>query len=195
MTDINHFCKAENYFSDVVSYFSDVVRHNITKPATHKITATFIGVNSNITGVLHTHIYILLFPFLNDESNAPYNIIMPNLHLKDVCLAVDESFYLWLYDEMRRQDGIVILTMDAGSFNSFKVVNGFGDLLIHNYKMCPEEKEWMNLDFESWYEKALFNNTFTFEITNPYQFRVPFPVKPLIFENVKNGSKRLKLIK
>jgi hypothetical protein len=95
---------------------------------------------------------------------------------------VDKSFYLWIYEEMKRQNSIVIMSLES---NILKVVSGFGDPLISIDKNCNEKKEWMDLEYEEWYEKKLFNNVFTITITNPYLYMVPFPVKPIIIQTVK----------
>ena len=67
----------------------------------------------------------------------------------------------------------------------FKVVSGFGDALISIDKKCNEKKEWMELSYEEWYEKKIFNNRFTIKIINPYLYIVPFPVKPIIIQTIK----------
>jgi hypothetical protein len=74
----------------------------------------------------------------------------PNIYFKDLCFNVCESFYLWIYEEMKKQNSIVIMTLES---NILKVLPGFGDALISIDKNCNEIKEWMDLDFEAWYEK------------------------------------------
>ena len=43
----------------------------------------------------------------------------------------------------------------------------------------------MELSYEEWYEKKIFNNRFTIKIINPYLYIVPFPVKPIIIQTIK----------
>lgn len=177
-------------FNNTISYFLDTVRL-ITPTSIHKITATFIGIYTNISGKFQLHVYVLLFPFSQHDSGAPYNKNIAGLYLKDVDFFVDEDFYLWLYDEMKQQNGIVMLNLCN---NVWKVVNGSSDLLITSCSVCSNPKEWMNVDFNEWYNKSSFNNIFNFKITNPYLYRVPFPVKTLVFQNGQNSFTQLKLM-
>ena len=52
----------------------------------------------------------------------------------------------------------------------------------------------MDLEYEAWYEKKLFNNTFTIKIVNPYLYMVPFPVKPIIIQTVKRINNYVQII-
>ena len=170
-------------FNNAIHYFQSIISNNISKYAQHKIGVTFIGINTNISGDLKLHIYILLFPFPYSET-VPYSNRFPNLYFKDLCLDVDESFYLWIYEEMKKQNSIVILSLSLET-KIFKVIPGFGDALISIDKNCNEKKEWMDLDYETWYAKKIFNNVFTIKIINPYLYMVPFPVKPIIIQTKK----------
>jgi len=163
--------------NNAIEYFKNIVSNNITSKSEHKIGVTFIGIRTNISGKSKLHIYILLFPFIEHNEITPYPNKYQNLYFEDIHLNVDYSFYLWMYTEMRKQNSIVIMSFDD---NIFKVINGFGDLLINIDKSCNEKKEWMDLEFEDWYKKHYFNNIFTITITNPHLYMVPFPVKPII---------------
>jgi hypothetical protein len=181
MMDDNKIDK--NEFDNAITYFQSIISNNISNYSSQKMAATFIGIKTNISGILKLHIYILFFPFPYSEAVVPYTNIYPNIYFKDVCFNVDESFYLWIYEEMKRQNSIVIMTLDES--NIFKVISGYGDVLISIDKKCNEKKEWMELEYEEWYEKKIFNNVFTINIVNPYLYMVPFPVKPIIIQTVK----------
>ena len=159
--------------------------NNITKYSKHKMGATFIGIKTNISGNLKLHIYILLFPFINSDILVPYTNSIPNIFLKDISFDVDESFYLWIYQEMKKQNSMVIMSLES---NIFKVVQGYGDAIISIDKNCNEKKEWTDLEYEEWYEKKAFNNVFTIKITNPFLYMVPFPVKPIIIQTKKRNN-------
>lgn len=179
--DYNNTDKEE--FDNAIHYFQNIIYHNMSNYSPHKMGATFIGIKTNISGNLKLHIYILLFPFIKNEANIPYSKSLSNIYLKDICFNVGESFYLWIYEEMKRQNSMVIMTLES---NILKVVSGFGDTIISIHKNCKEKKEWMDLEYEEWYEKKIFNNQFTIKIINPYLYMVPFPVKPIIIETLKN---------
>jgi hypothetical protein len=169
-----------------IRYFKSIIQNNISKYSQHKMSATFIGIQTNISGTFKLHIYILFFPFPKSEIVVPYcnNQFSPNMYFKDICFDVDESFYLWIYEEMKRQNSIVIMSYEIES-KIFNVVSGSSDALISIDKQCNEPKEWMQLGYEEWYKKQIFNNVFTIEIVNPYLYLVPFPVKPIIIQTVK----------
>jgi hypothetical protein len=169
-------------FDNSIKYFRSIINSNISNCSQHKMGATFIGIKTNISGNLKLHIYILFFPFPYSEIVVPYCDSFPNIYFKDVCFDVDESFYLWIYEEMKRQDSMVIMSLES---KVVKVVSGFGDALISIDKTCKEKKEWMDLEYEAWCEKKIFNNVFTIKITNPFLYTVPFPVKPIIIQTVK----------
>ena len=169
----------KDQFDNAVQYFQSIMHHNITNYSPYKMGATFIGIKTNISGIFILHIYILLFPFVYSEKVVPYSNSIPNMYFKDICLDVDISFYFWLYQEMQRQNSMVIMTLES---NIFKVVPRLGDTLI---SIENEKKEWMDLDYEDWYEKKTFNTIFTIKITNPFLYMVPFPVKPIIIKTVK----------
>jgi len=169
-------------FDNAIKYFQNIINNNISNYSQHKMGATFIGIKTNISGTLKLHIYILLFPFIKSEVVVPYCNSFPNIYFKDISFDVDKSFYLWTYEEMKRQNSIVIMSLES---KILKVVSGFGDPLISIDKNCNEKKEWMDLEYEEWYEKKLFNNVFTITIINPYLYMVPFPVKPIIIQSLK----------
>jgi hypothetical protein len=132
---------------------------------------------------------------------VPYIKSFPNIYLKDICLEVDESFYVWIYEEMRKQNSLVILSFDSNLFTPFriedakpehvlnektcKVVPGYGDALINIDVNCKETKEWMDLDYEAWLNKKTHYNVFTIQLVNPFLYMVPFPVKPIIIKTQK----------
>lgn len=178
-------------FDNAIKYFQSIIYNNISKYSQHKIGATFIGIKTNISGTLKLHIYILLFPFIKSKIVVPYSNSFPNIYFKDVCFDVDESFYLWIYEEMKKQNSIVIMSLES---KILKVVFGFGDALISIDKNCEEKKEWMDLEYEAWYEKKVFNNVFTIKIVNPYLYMVPFPVKPILIQTLKRINNYISIL-
>jgi hypothetical protein len=183
--------KYKDEFDNAIKYFQSIINNNISKYSRHKMGATFIGIKTNITGNIKLHIYILFFPFPYSEVVVPYSNSFPNIYFKDICFDVCESFYLWLYEEMKRQNSIVIMSLES---NILRVIPGFGDALISIDKTCNEKKEWMDLEYEAWYEKKIFNNIFTIKIVNPYLYMVPFPVKPIIIQTVKRINNYVQII-
>ena len=174
--------KDKDEFDNAIKYFQSIIYNNKSNYSPHKMGATFIGIKTNISGNLKLHIYILLFPFIKSEAVVPYCNIFPNLYFKDLCFDVSESFYLWIYEEMKKQNSIVIMSLDS---YILQVVPKMGNALISIDINCNEKKEWMELDYEAWYEKNTFNNVFTIKIVNPFLYMVPFPVKPIIIQTVK----------
>lgn len=183
--------KDTDEFNNAVDYFQSIVYNNISKYSPHKMGATFIGIKTNISGCLKLHIYILFFPFIKSESIVPYSNKFPNIYLKDLSFNVCESFYLWIYEEMKRQNSIVIMSLES---NILKVVPGTGDALINIDINCNEKKEWMDLEYEAWCEKNIFNNIFTIKIINPYLYMVPFPVKPIIIRTIKKINNYVEIL-
>jgi hypothetical protein len=92
---------------------------------------------------------------------------------------------------MRTQNSIVILSLES---NILKVVPGTGDVLISIDRNCNEKKDWMDLDYEEWYEKKTFKNIFTIKIVNPFLYMVPFPVKPIIIKTVKRINNYVEIL-
>ena len=121
---------------NAIKYFKSIIYSNISKCSQYKMGATFIGIKTNITGSYKLHIYIILFPFIKNQSIVPYCYNFSNIYLKDVCFDVDETFYLWAYDEMKKQESIIIMSLES---YVLKVVSGC-DLLIGIDKNCNEKK-------------------------------------------------------
>jgi hypothetical protein len=92
---------------------------------------------------------------------------------------------------MKRQNSIIIMSLDS---NILKVVPRTGDALISVDINCNEKKEWIDLEYEAWYEKKIFNNVFTIRIVNPYLYMVPFPVKPIIIQTVKKINNYVQIL-
>ena len=179
-------------FDNAVKYFQRIITcSNTSKYSLHKLGATFIGIKTNISGTLKLHIYILLFPFLKSEVVVPYCNNFPNMYFKDLCCDVSESFYYWIYEEMRIQNSMIIMSLES---NIFKIVPGFGDALISIDKNCNETKEWMHLEYEEWYQKKTFNNVFNINIVNPFLYMVPFPVKPIIIRTIKKINNYVEIL-
>ena len=181
--------KDKDEFDNAIKYFQSILCNNISNYSQHKMGATFIGIKTNISGYLKLHIYILLFPFRKNETIIPYSNSIPNIYFKDLCFEVDESFYLWLYEEMKKQNSIVIMSLES---NILKVIRG--DALINIYTNCNEKKEWMELEYEAWYEKKIFDNVFTIKIINPFLYMVPFPVKPIIIQTLKRINNYVQIL-
>ena len=179
-------------FDNAIQYFQSTIYNNISNYSKHKMGATFIGIKTNISGIYKLHIYILLFPFVKNEGGCPpYSNRFSNLYFKDICLNVSESFYRWLYEEMKKQNSIVIMSLES---NIVKVLPGTGDALIQVDINCNEKKEWMELEYEAWYEKELFNNIFTIQLINPYLYMVPFPVNPIKIRTIKKIYNYLEIL-
>jgi hypothetical protein len=181
----------KNEFENAINYFQSIFYNNISNFSEHKMGATFIGIKTNISGNLKLHIYILFFPFRNSEVVVPYSNSFPNIYFKDICFDVDKSFYLWMYEEMKRQNSLVIMTLES---KILKVVPGTGDTLINVDINCNEKKEWLNLDYKTWYENKIFNNIFTILIVNPFLYMVPFPVKPIVIKTVKKINNYVEIL-
>ena len=178
-------------FLNAINYFQNIFHNNISCYSKFKMAATFIGIKTNISGNLKLHIYILLFPFIKSDSVVPYSNRLSNIYFKDLYFNVDESFYKWTYEEMKRMNSIVIMTLES---YILKVIPGFGDALLSIDKNCNEKKEWMDLEYEEWYEKNIFNNVFTIKITNPFLYMVPFPVNPIIIRTAKKMNNYIEIL-
>jgi hypothetical protein len=169
-------------FDNAIKYFQSIINNNISTYSQHKMGATFIGIKTNISGKLKLHIYILFFPFIKNQFVVPYCHNYQNIYFKDLCFDVDDSFYLWIYQEMKRLNSIVIMSLDS---YILKVIPSCGDGLINIDTNCKENKEWMDIDYETWFQKQEFNNEFSIKIMNPHLYMVPFPVKPIIIKTIK----------
>ena len=134
--------KDKDEFENGIKYFKSIINNNISKYSSCKMAATFIGIKTDISGVFKMHIYILFFPFPKSESVVPYSNSFPNIYFKDLCFDVDESFYFWIYQEMKNEKRIAILTLDS---KIVKVVSGYGDVILSIEKSCKEKQEWMHL--------------------------------------------------
>jgi len=178
-------------FENAIKYFQSIINNNIKNYSEHKMGATFIGIKTNISGTFKLHIYILFFPFVKSEIVVPYPNSFPDTYFKDLCFNVDESFYLWIYEEMKKQNSIVMMSLES---KQLKVVEGMGDALINIDINCSQKKEWMELEYKNWYEKKTFNNIFTIKIINPYLYLVPFPVKPIIIKTVKKINNYIEIL-
>jgi hypothetical protein len=179
-------------FDNSINYFYRIINCNISKYSPHKMGATFIGIKTNISGILKLHIYILLFPFIKNGGNVPYCNNLSGIYFKDISFNVDENFYNWIYEEMKKQNSIIIMSLES---NILKVINGYGDAIISIDKNCKEKKEWMELNYEDWCENNTFNNIFTIKIINPYLYLVPFPVNPIIVQTVKRLNNYIEIVK
>ena len=178
-------------FDKAIKYFHNIISNNITNYSKSKMGATIIGIKTNISGNFKLHIYIFLFPFIKSDNVVPYTNSCPNIYFKDLCLDVDESFYLWTYNEMKKQNSIVIMSLDD---YILKVVPVNCDALITIDINCKEKKEWMELEYKEWYEKNQFNNIFTVKIINPFLYMVPFPVKPIIIQTFKKLNNYINIL-
>jgi hypothetical protein len=187
--EVNKLDKEE--FDNAIKYFQSIINTNNYDFSQEKMGVTFIGIKTNISGILKLHIYLLFFPFVKSDIIVPYSNQLPNMHFKDLSFYASKSFYLWIYEEMRKQKSIVILSLES---NILKVVPGTGDALISVNINCNEKKEWMELDYEAWYEKKTFTNVFTISIVNPFLYMVPFPVKPIIIKTIKRINNYVEII-
>ena len=188
MDDNNRVDKEE--FFNAIKYIRNIFNSNISNCAKQKIGITIIGIKTNISGIFKLHIYVLLFPFVKD-GGVPYSNRFPNIYFKDICFNVAESFYRWIYEEMKRQNSMVILSLES---NILKVIPGTGDALINVDINCKEKKEWMELEYEAWYEKESFNNIFTIQLMNPYLYIVPFPVNSIKIRTIKKIYNYLEIL-
>ena len=110
---------------------------------------------------------------------------------KAIAETADTFFAIIRTEEMKRQNSIVIMSLES---NILKVVPGTGDALINIDINCNEKKEWMDLEYEAWCEKNIFNNIFTIKIINPYLYMVPFPVKPIIIRTIKKINNYVEIL-
>jgi len=172
-------------FDKSISYFEKIINCNTSNWVPHKMGATFIGIKTNISGELKFHIYIILFPFFKFQGVVPYPDKFPNLYFKDICFNVDEKMYLWIYEEMKKQESIILLNLEK---NILKVVEGGIDPLIILDKNCKENKDWMNHDFKDWFHKGLFLNEFLIQIINPFLYMVPIPTKNIYLKTDKKNN-------
>jgi hypothetical protein len=170
-------------FETTVQYITGLLSCSRSHFSVHKMGATVIGIRTNISGTLKLHTYVLLFPFIKNENIVPYSNHHPNVFLQDVCFSVDESFYFWIYEEMKKQNSMIVLSLES---NCLKVVYG-GDTLITIDNICIHEKKWMDLEFGAWYANQSFQNIFTITMVHPYLYMVPFPVKPIILQTKKRN--------
>lgn len=135
--------------------------------------------------------YILLFPFIGGEIGCPY-AKRPHLFLKDTSFVVDTSFYRWVYDEMKRQNSIVLLELSLTD-HVLSVV--WSDAVIRKTREDADQKKNPRIiteEFDAWYEKGVMDAAFLIEIANPFLYMVPFPVQPIL---LKTGSKSSPLLK
>jgi hypothetical protein len=173
-------------FDNNILCFQSIIKSNIIKYSSYKMGATFIGIKTNISGTYKLHFYILLFPFPKIETTTPYCHNISNFFIKDLCLDVDESFYIWVYNEMKKQNNIVILSLESNILN---LLSSFGDTII-NIKLVNSKNnnssntEIINLDYQQWFQNKNFNNSFSIQIINPFTYMVPFPVKPIILQTL-----------
>jgi hypothetical protein len=168
-------------FDESIEYFRKLTNSNVKTYAKHKMAATFIGIKTNISGTNRLHIYILLFPFCNHEEYIlPYSsgYKQQNLYLKDIYFCVDTSFYTWVYDELKRLNNIIMMELSLTDY-SLKSINNDALIRINSLK---EKESLITTEFEEWYEKGVFNTSFVIEITHPYLYLVPFPVKNIVFK-------------
>ena len=169
-------------FDTTVKYITRILSSSVSHFSPHKMGATVIGIKTNISGTLKLHTYVLLFPFMKKETITPYPTHHPNIFLQDICVHVDEPFYSWIYEEMKRQNSMIILSLES---EVLKVLQ-WGDALITIDSHCTNEKKWMELEFEAWYQNQTFQNKFTITIVHPYLYMVPFPVKPIMAQTKQN---------
>ena len=171
-------------FNKAIHYFQNVTYDNIKIGSKYKMGATCIGIKTNISGTNKLHIYFLLFPFIHDQPFQPYNKVS-NIYLQDISFFVDTSFYEWVYSEMSKRNSIIMLNLDLED-SSLKVV--YSDILVKISDREKEQDDWYNMGFEKWYERGIFDTSYSVEIINPYLYLVPFPVKPLCFTTHTNSN-------
>lgn len=172
---------------NAIKYLQSIFNANLSKHSLHKMGATFIGIKSNISGELKIYIYVLFFPFTKNNGGIPYCNNLSNIYFKDVNFNVDESFYLWIYEEMNKQNSIVMMSLEE---MKFKIVTGSNNLLISINKITNR----FNLEYSEWYNKEIFNEVFVIEIINPYLYLVPFPVKPIKLQTGINMNNNVTIL-
>lgn len=169
-------------FDTTVQYITRLLSSSVSNFSPHKVGATIIGIKTNISGTLKIHTYVLLFPFIKKENIVPYSTHHPNIFLQDIYFHVDEPFYNWIYEEMKRQNSMIILSLES---DVLKVLP-WGDALIAIDIHSTNDKKWMELEFEAWYQNQTFQNKFTITIMHPYLYMVPFSVKPILLQTKQN---------
>ena len=186
----NHYCfiiimnntQDKEEFDNTVKYITTMMTSSRCNFSPHKMGATVIGIKTNISGTLKLHTYVLLFPFIKKENIVPYSTHHPNIFLQDIYFHVDEAFYNWIYEEMKRQNSMIILSLES---DVLKVLP-WGDALISIDIHSTNDKKWMELEFGAWYQNQTFQNKFIITIMHPYLYMVPFPVKPILLQTKQN---------
>lgn len=176
-------------FETTVRYVTGLLSSSRSNFSVHKMGATVIGIRTNISGTLKLHTYVLLFPFMKNETIVPYTTRYPNISIQDICFHVDEPFYGWLYEEMKKQNSMVILSLES---NCLTVLPRGDALIVMDY---TNEKKGMEFglefgNFEQWYQAKPFPNIFNLIIAHPYLYMVPFPLKPILIQTKRdyNGN-------
>lgn len=179
-------------FDNAILYFQKIISNNSINYSPLKMGATFIGIKTNISGQFKLHIYILLFPFVKTDIIIPYSFNLQHIFLKDISFSVGESFYVWLYEEMKKQNSIVVLSLDSQKLTVLP--SCFGDTIINIDINCEQKKDWMSLTYKEWIGNQNFKNVFTIKMVSPFLYLVPFPVKPIIFKTFNNLNNYLQIL-
>jgi hypothetical protein len=196
--------------TNIIYNFKRVFQENIIKIAKHKVGFTFVFINSKITGIMKMHTFVIIHPFKSKVSGYP--IINQGIHLVDVCLNVDESFYEFIHQNMLIYKKYLICEINEDAI-SWHLSTGMPliNILIKTHltsqnKMPPSVPMQiqaaelpsshcsypflMEVNFNDWYENAnlpVFD--FIVEIINPDTYCVPFPLKPIYFSiNLTNDD-------
>lgn len=169
-----------------IIYFQETLKQNIKKESKYKVGFTMISIqhisktnwlNQNKTKEINK--FVLIYPFIGE--NCEYTYLAPsyinttdNHNMRDFCCSVDESFYHFLYEEMKKRNNLII----------GKIIGETWEIYDDDIVQIHHEKEdIINESFEEWYKNGVLNvSDYTIEITNPYLYSVPYPLYSLKYK-------------
>ena len=191
--------KSTEIIDNIVSIIQINKDTNI-KSKIHKVTGTYISIYSNICGQFKTYRYFLLYPFDEKKKHlydyeyekpiTPYKNVNPHLFMKDFYFYADNLFHKWMFDTMaigRKKP--IFAVLDENNIGWKIQPDDHPILLISSFKHDFDKYE----NFEEWYKTEECNISFDLEITNPFLYAVPFPVRRYIYEYNKTGKNSLQL--
>jgi hypothetical protein len=174
------------------------------KSKLHKVSGTYISIYSNISGELKTHRYFLLYPFDKktyprkeeavydyeyDNPIMPYQKENPYIFMKDFYFYADILFYRWMFDRMIiGQNKPIFASLNEDNIG-WKITSG--DLRVSIISFESDFDKYEN--FDEWYKTEECNINFELEITNPFLYIVPFPVRQYKYKYNKTGENYLQL--
>jgi hypothetical protein len=174
------------------------------KSKVHKVSGTYISIYSNISGKLKTHRYFFLYPFDKktyprkedaffdydyDDPIYPYKKENPHIFMKDFYFYADILFYRWMFDTMSFGQKKPIFASINEDNLGWKITSS--DCIINTLSFESDFDKYK--DFEEWYKTEDCNINFDLEITNPFLYMVPFPVRKYKYKYSKSCNNYLQL--